>query len=243
MTLLPVAESQLLLLGLVGSHAYGLANENSDEDRLGVYWADTVQFHGLNPPVGCKDTIVQHEPNDVTVHEALKFARLCLNGNPTVTELLWLNEYEVISPLGENLIAIAEAFLSAQRVRDSYFGYAIQQFKRLEETGQFQSKMRARAAKHGRHLLRLLHQGFELYSTGRLTIKVADPQWYIDNGNKIAEDKNHAKQFLDAAQEKFNSVTSALPEKPNEEVVESWLLKVRAAHYKDLLKPLVVAND
>lgn len=220
----------VLLSGVVGSTAYGLAGPGSDIDRLGIFAAPTVEFHGLHPPVLKRATVVQHDP-DFTLHEAGKFAALCLNGNPTLTELLWLDEYEVNSEFGYELIAIRTAFLSQRGVRDSYFGYAKAQFKRLEETGQFQSKQRSRAAKHARHMLRLLDQGQELYATGKLTMKLANPAWYINHGNLIAEDKDHALRFLAEAQEKFDATTSPLPEHPDEAAVEKWLQWVRAEHY------------
>lgn len=222
-----------LLSGVVGSTAYGLAGPNSDVDRLGIYAVPTIQLHGLHPPGPKTSTIVQHDP-DVTMHEVGKFAGLSLKGNPTLIELLWLDEYETVSDLGEELISIREAFLSARGVRDSYYGYALAQFKRLEETSQFQSKQRARAAKHARHMLRLLDQGLELYETGKLTIKLADPAWYIEQGNIVAATPNHATALLAAAQKRFDSITSVLPEEPDEATVERWLQRVRARFYPQL---------
>ncbi|WP_428964137.1 DNA polymerase beta superfamily protein [Micromonospora fluostatini] len=191
----------LLLCGIVGSTAYGLAGTDSDVDRLGVYAAPTVAFHGLTPPTGREASIVRHDP-DVTYHEAAKAATLLLAGNPTVTEILWLPDdlYEVRSPLGAEMIDIRAAFLSASRVRDAYFGYATAQLKRLVTTGRFQSKMRRRQAKHGRHLLRLLDQGFALYATGTLPIRVADPRRYLDFGEAVATDPEAARPALAAAE-------------------------------------------
>lgn len=221
----------ILLSGVVGSTAYGLAGPESDVDRLGVYAAPTVAFHGLHPPLGKAATVVEHEPGDATFHEAGKLAALLSRGNPTVTELLWLDAYEVETELGRELVGIRSAFLSAKRIRDAYFGYATAQFRRLLDTGQFQSKMRKRASKHGRHLLRLLNQGLELYSTGHLTIRVTDPDWYITNGELIADNPEHARRFLHEAETKFDAATSPLPERPDEATVERWLLRVRAAFY------------
>jgi uncharacterized protein len=223
----------VLLKGIVGSTAYGLAGPGSDIDRLGVFAAPTVSFHGLDLPINKKATEVGHDP-DITMHEARKMAMLCLGGNPTVTEIMWLPDdlYEVRAPLGDELIGIRSAFASAKRVRDAYFGYATSQLHRLVETGQFQSKMRARSAKHGRHLLRLLDQGFEYYATGRLTIRVEDPQRYITFGEQVAADPERAKPALVEAEEKFDSVRSPLPDEPDVRVVEDWLLRVRAAYYE-----------
>lgn len=221
---------KMLLSGIVGSTAYGLAGPDSDVDRLGVYAAPTIDLHGLHPPLDKQATVVLHEPGDATYHEALKFANLCLGGNPTLTELLFLDSYEVETELGRELVAIRSAFLSAPRVRDAYYGYATAQFKRLLATGQFASKQRARVAKHARHMLRLLDQGLELYTTGHLTIRVADPQRCLEFGERVAEDPEAAGPALAEAEAKFNAARSPLPDKPNTGPVEKWLHRVRAAH-------------
>lgn len=220
---------KILLSGIVGSTAYGLANEHSDIDRLGVYAEPTERFHGLHPPIDKAATKVSHNP-DRTLHEARKLAMLCLGSNPTVTELMWLDSYETRTDLGDQLIAIRTAFSCAKRVRDAYFGYATSQFHRLLDTGQFQSKMRARSSKHGRHLLRLLDQGFEYYSTGQLTIQVADPARYVEFGERVAVDPEAARPALAQAEAKFDAAHSPLPSEPDEAAVERWLLDVRQAH-------------
>ena len=226
-----MAVTNVLLSGVVGSTAYGLAREGSDVDRLGVFAAPTTAFHGLHLPIDRNATESTHDP-DITMHEARKMAMLCLGSNPTVTEIMWLpcDLYDVRHPLGDELIGIRYAFASAKRVRDAYFGYATSQFRRLLDTGQFQSKMRSRSSKHGRHLLRLLDQGFEYYATGRLTIRVTDPQRYFDFGEAVAADPERARPALTEAEERFDSVRSPLPDEPDERAVQDWLLRVRAAY-------------
>ena len=76
----------VLLSGVVGSTAYGLDTPDSDTDRLGIFAAPTVAFHGLHKP---QESHVTTSP-DATFHEAAKWVRLALGGNPTVTELVWL---------------------------------------------------------------------------------------------------------------------------------------------------------
>lgn len=87
----------ILLSGVVGSTAYGLAGPDSDVDRLGIFAVPTLSLLGLTPP---EESHVTSKP-DTTLHEAGKAARLMLAGNPTVTELLWLPDdlYEVRTPL------------------------------------------------------------------------------------------------------------------------------------------------
>ncbi len=221
-----------LLGGVVGSTAYGLARPDSDRDRLGIYAASFGDLASLRPPLGRRDASqVQKEP-DITQHEALKYCQLALDCNPTVLELMWLDEYEVHTDLGNELLDVRRAFLSQRAVRNAYLGYATQQFSRLNVRGDgsFSSDLRKRTAKHARHLLRLLHQGLELYSTGRLTLKLVDPQRYHDFGTAVAGgDLELARREMRAAEELFDRkrATSPLPEHPDREVVARWLYRVR----------------
>ncbi|MEH0820296.1 MULTISPECIES: nucleotidyltransferase domain-containing protein [unclassified Micromonospora] len=218
----------LLLSGIVGSVAYGLAGPGSDTDRIGVFAAPTVAFHGLHPP---RESVVTTDP-DVTLHEAGKYAKLALSGNPTATELMWLPEecYETRTEFGERLIAIRSAFLSAPRVRDAYLGYATQQFRKLT-TRDSSVGGRLRSAKHARHLARLLHQGRVLYATGVLEIRLAAPEWFRAFGERVAGGAlDEAEALVAAAQRDFDTIRTPLPERPDEATVEGWLLDVRAAH-------------
>jgi uncharacterized protein len=226
-----VTVPHILLSGIVGSTAYGLAHEGSDVDRLGVFAAPTERLHGLHRP---KESHVTTAP-DRTLHEAAKWCRLALSGNPTAMELVWLPAglYEARTPLGDELIGIRMSFLSAQRVRDAYLGYATQQFRRLEARGDgsFSADTRGRTAKHARHLKRLCHQGLELYATGVLTIRVENPQEYHDFGDRVAEDASVAQPLLRYYENAFDETRSALPDRPDEAAAESWLRSVRAHFY------------
>lgn len=226
--------ANVLLAGIVGSTAYGLAGPGSDIDRLGVYAAPTIAFHGLHPPTGRAATTVTTKP-DVTVHEAAKFASLALNVNPTITEILWLPDelYETRTALGDQLISIRAAFVSARRVRSAFLGYAESQFRRLEERGDgsFSADTRKRTAKHARHLARLVHQGLQLYRTARLDVRLDDPQWYRDFGERVAAgDLDKARRVLADAEADFAAARTPLPDEPDRARVEEWLHDVRAAH-------------
>ncbi|MFF7446455.1 MULTISPECIES: DNA polymerase beta superfamily protein [unclassified Streptomyces] len=221
----------VLLSGIVGSTAYGLAHAGSDVDRLGMFAAPTNSLHGLHGP---KESHVTTAP-DRTLHEAAKWCRLALGGNPTAMELVWLPAelYEVRTPLGDELIALRTSFLSAKKIRDAYLGYATQQFRRLENRGDgsFSADTRKRTAKHARHLKRLCHQGLELYATGNLTIRVENPDEYREFGERVADDASVARPLLAFYEKGFDETRTALPERPDEPAVEAWLHRVRAHFY------------
>jgi predicted nucleotidyltransferase len=221
---------KILLSGVVGSTAYGLARPGSDIDRLGVFAARTEAFLGLANP---QESIVETNP-DITMHEARKYCQLALKCNPTVMELLWLDEYETTTPLGEALIGIREAFLSAAYVRNAYLGYATQQFKKLESRadGTFGPDLAKRTAKHARHMNRLLIQGLELWRTGRLSIRLQHPDIVMSFGSMVAMGNiAHAKELLGKYEYVFDNAPCVLPEKPDTEKVEDWLQTVRATFY------------
>ncbi|GGN12379.1 hypothetical protein FHR83_003582 [Actinoplanes campanulatus] len=228
-----IEPANILLSGIVGSTAYGLAGPGSDIDRLGMFAAPTTAFHGLAFP---DDSVVSKKP-DATFHEARRYANLALAGNPTVSELMWLPEhlYETRHPLGDDLIAIRAAFLSAKRVRDSYLGYATQQFKRLEARGDgsFSADTRKRTAKHARHLARLVQAGTGLYSTGQLQLRVDDPTWIHEFGERVAAgDVDLARKMLADGEAEFDSAHTPLPIEPDRTAVESWLRRVRAHFFE-----------
>jgi predicted nucleotidyltransferase len=81
--------TNVLLSGVVGSVAYGLATPDSDLDILGIFAVPTAQLHGLRQP---QQTYTATGP-DYTYHEVTKAVRLMMGGNPTVLELLYLDNY------------------------------------------------------------------------------------------------------------------------------------------------------
>lgn len=218
----------IILQAVCGSHAYGMATPDSDIDRKGVYVAPTINLTLLNPPA---ETCVHTDP-DLEFHEVGKFIRLALKCNPTVTEQLWLDEYETLTFDGVLLVGIRDAFLSKGRVAGAFGGYAMDQVKRLQRRGgTFSSDTRKRTAKHARHIFRLLLQGKQLLDTGRLQVRVDDPERLMELG-KLDTDaivslfEEEYKNFL-AAEE-----TSTLPEYPNRDLVNDVLREIRRNHIR-----------
>jgi hypothetical protein len=223
----------ILLSGIVGSTAYGLAGPDSDVDRLGMYADETIDLVGLHTPEATK---TRTKP-DVTWHEVAKYCRLVLSCNPTASDLLWLPDdlYEVRTPLGDDLREIRSAFLSRDRVRNAYLGYATQQCRKLIGRTQrpTDDAMRRRIAKNARHLMRLSEQGLALYSTGVLTVRLADPERVRVFGERVASgDVDAARLLMAGIEAQFASVRPAVPEHPDEAAVVAWLRRVRLAYWR-----------
>lgn len=224
-----VAPTNSILLGVVGSKAYGLDHEGSDTDYLGIFAHNTEQLFDFSPPV---ETLTGKDP-DYTFHEAAKFCRLAFQANPTVNELLWLHSYEHITLLGSHLLDIRQAFLSEKAVMNAYVGYADQQFKKLKSRadGKFDSDTANRTLKHAMHLIRLLEQGEQLYTTGELEVHVKHP----DTLRELAQDfvENPIEASIEIAETKalMLKAGSPLPSKPDADTARKWLRRVRHAYY------------
>ncbi len=215
--------SSLLLSGVVGSHAYGLNREGSDIDRLGVFVAPTLEVAGLDWSSSKETRHGTSDEVDYTYHEIGKAFRLMLSCNPTLLEVLYLEQYETLTQFGRMLITNRAAFLSEKAVRNAYGGYARAQARKLETRGDFG----VRTAKHGRHLLRLCRQGRQLLTTGSLSLRVDSPEefWAFD-------DMSTGEMLAVYAQEDafLMGCESLLPVEPDREAVRYLLRTVRAAY-------------
>lgn len=231
--------SNVLLRGVVGSTAYGLAGPDSDIDRLGIYAAPMATVLGLNGSGDLidgsqtvDDSLVQHEP-DLTLHEVGKYVRLALSANPTILELLWLPEYEIETAVGHLLVVNRSIFLS-DRVKARYGGYAKAQALRLLRNHQegkkgFSSDVRNRTAKHGRHCRRLLIQGAGILMTGEVTVKLDETQQTIvrQAGERAASNPEAFSEEMLRSIDLFYAIESTLPEKPNVAKADAILQTIR----------------
>lgn len=131
-------ELNSILIGLVGSHAYGLSTESSDLDYRGIFIAPKEYQLGCTT-VEQKNKgweapgIIPELDNgqDVCIYELKKIIELLLNNNPNSLELLYLDNYLLLNDAGKELIENRELFLS-KKVKYSYSGYAYSQIKKVE---------------------------------------------------------------------------------------------------------------
>lgn len=152
--------SHLILKGKTGSHAHGTATADSDDDYRGIVIAPKSFYLGL-------DHFEQYEQSDpdIVYYDIQKFVQLALKANPSILELLFLDEYELITPYAEKLIAIRDQFLS-MRCAKTYIGYAVSQLHKLKIKLNPASRTEKRMAlvekygydtKFAAHLVRLLN--------------------------------------------------------------------------------------
>lgn len=207
----------VLLQGVVGSHAYGLDTPTSDTDRRGVFLAPSMEFFGLDEPALTADNPYADE----VLYELGRFAQLALRGNPVILELLYLPEYEIRTPLGDELIEMRWAFLGADRIRAAWLGAARGMLGDVRKGG-------GRTAKSARHLCRLLQTGIRFWQTGLLQPQLEQPDQVRAFGDRVAGgDIVAAAALLEDYERRFAQTPTVLPPAADRARVDAWLKRVR----------------
>ena len=119
--------SNIILLTLGGSFAYGTNVESSDLDLRGCALNTKIQ-------ILTNENFEQfaNEQTDTTIYSFNKLISLLINVNPNTIEMLGClpEHYFYLSPIGQELLDHAHMFLSKKAVY-SFGGYANQQMRRM----------------------------------------------------------------------------------------------------------------
>lgn len=206
---------------IVGSRAYGLDHAESDTDRRGIYLppADVHwSMFGVPEQLENKDT-------EECYWELQKFLVLALKANPNILECLYSPLIETITPLAQELLGMREIFLS-KLVYQTYNGYVMSQFKKLEQDIRARGELKW---KHAMHLIRLLLSGVTLLREGFVPVRVEehrDELLAIRRGEMSWGEVNARRLRL---HKEFDAAlaTTKLPERPDYERANTFLLRAR----------------
>ena len=206
---------------VVGSKAFGLDDENSDTDLRGIYLPPARLHWSL---YGVPEQL-ENKENEEVYWEMQKFLILALKANPNVLECLNTPLVEYANEIAEELLSIKRIFFS-KLIYQTYNGYVMSQFKKLEQDFRSRGELRW---KHAMHLIRLLLQGIEILATGELNVKVEkhrDRLLSIKNGEIDWVDLN--EWCVDLHKDFDNTYTKTrLPERPDYEKANEFLIKAR----------------
>lgn len=225
---IPVVEAQelekyVIYRCVVGSKAFGLDDENSDTDYRGIYLPPADIHWSL---YGIPEQLEDKE-NEECFWELQKFLVLALKANPNILECLHTPMVEYANEIAGELLSMRTVFLS-KLVYQTYNGYVMSQFKKLEQD------LRARGEikwKHAMHLIRLLLQGIDILRHGELRVSVGmerEALLEIKQGKTDWDEVNlwrldlH-KQFAGALER------TVLPDRPDYEKANEFLIKARRA--------------
>lgn len=212
---------------IVGSRAFGLESEESDTDRRGIYLPPAEMQWSL---YGAPEQL-ENEATQECYWELRKFLILALKANPNILECLYTPLVEMATPIAQELLAIRECFLS-KLVYQTYNGYVMSQFKKLEQD------LRATGAirwKHAMHLIRLLISGVTVLKEGYVPVKVAEHRELllaIKRGEVEWDEVNRLRLGLHKDFDLAFANTS-LPERPDYESANAYLIKARRSMVSD----------
>jgi hypothetical protein len=206
---------------VVGSRAYGLDDDESDTDRRGVYIAPAeLQWSLFGAPEQFEDNATQS-----CYWEMQKFLIMALKANPNILECLYSPMVEKVTPLGEELLALRQSFLS-QMIFQTFNGYAVSQFKKMEQDLRNRGEVRC---KHSMHLLRLLITGAATLREGRVLVEVGanrERLLAVKRGEFTWAQVDAWRKELHQDFERALAETK-LPERPDYEAANGFLIKAR----------------
>lgn len=238
-----IAEAGTILRCVVGSSVHGLSiAEQDDRDEMGICVEPPEYVIGLRQ---FDQYIYRTQPEgrrsgpgdlDLVVYSARKWMRLALNGNPTVLLPLFVPESEIvaITDLGRELRDLAPAIISRQAGK-RFAGYLDAQRRSLlsrDGKGRDVTRPELIAAygfdtKFCGHMVRLGLQGVELLETGHISLPVPEPHrtWI----RELRVGQHTMQEALELAEEceqriKGLLVTSHLPEHPDRDKADRWLV-------------------
>ena len=206
---------------IVGSRAYGLDTDESDTDYRGIYLAPAeLQWSLFGAPEQFEDNATQS-----CYWELQKFLTMALKANPNILECLYSPLVEKVTDLGAELIAVRQHFLS-QMIFQTFNGYAMSQFKKIEQDRRNHGEVRW---KHAMHLLRLLLTGAATLRESRVPVRVEahrDRLLAVKRGEIPSPDVDAWRKELHHDFERALAETK-LPERPDYEVANRFLVRAR----------------
>jgi len=206
---------------VVGSQAYGLHRDDSDIDRRGIYLPPSdLQWSLYGVPEQLED-----QPSQECFWELQKFLSLALKANPNILECLYTPLVEHTSEIADTILSQRHIFLS-KLVYQTYNGYVMSQFKKLEQdlrsTGDIKWK-------HAMHLIRLLLQGISVLQQSHVPVLVSEHRndlLAIRDGSRSWAEVNSWRLNLHRQFDEAFATTS-LPDEPNYTEANRLLLWAR----------------
>ena len=212
---------------VLGSHAYGLANEQSDVDRRGIYLPPAELHWSL---FGVPEQL-ENKQTDEVYWEMRKFVTLALKANPNILECLYTPVVEMTTPVADELLAMRSSFLS-KLLYTTYNGYVMSQFKRLEQDIRTTGSIKW---KHAMHLIRLLISGITGLREGNIPVRVDEHRDRLLEIKRAELAWPEVNEWRLALHKEFDRAleSTSLPDRPDYEKANAFLVRAR----RSMMKP------
>jgi hypothetical protein len=226
-------EDHVIYRCIVGSRAYGLETDASDTDLRGIYLAPAaLQWSLYGTPEQFEDNEKQ-----TCYWELQKFLIMALKANPNILECLYSPLVDKVTPIGQQLLALRDRFLS-QMIFQTFNGYALSQFKKIEQDLRNHGGVRW---KHAMHLLRLLMTGAATLREGHVPVHVGDQREHllaVKRGELSWEKVDAWRQQLHRDFEQALAETK-LPERPDYEAANALLVEARSKKSQGVVQRMI----
>jgi len=239
-TNVPWSKGKVILMAYAGSIAYGTNTPTSDIDLRGILIPPQDFYYGLDSFESYHSPEGDRTEDDVVVYSIKKYANLALQNNPNVLEMLFTNpkHYTILNRFGRELCRARYNFLS-KKTFNTFSGYALAQLHRMTQNegkpthGQGnpeRQKIREQFGydtKAAMHLVRLMRMGLEILRDGNLIVHRPDAEELLDikRGKYTLQEivEEHDRLY---EQMKYWKEASDLPEKPNRDKVNSFIIEL-----------------
>ncbi len=206
---------------VVGSRAFGLDTDASDVDRRGIYLPPADLQWAL---YGVPEQLENDETQEV-YWELAKFLKLALKANPGILECLYTPIVEHATDLARELIEMRAIFLS-KLVYQTYNGYVLSHFKRMEQDVRTSGAIRW---KHPMHLIRMLLSGIAILREGHVPVHVGEHRERLLAIRRGLLSWDEIDEWRLALHREFDEAfrSTSLPERPDFERANEFLIRAR----------------
>lgn len=242
---LKIAEDNLVLKILSGSHLYSTATENSDRDYVGIFIPPKDYILGLHT---CElvtsntnnDGRNSSEDTDCTYYSLPKFFQLAMKNNPNTIELFFVPPENIVfsDEYGKAILKNARHFIS-KKCKNTFGGHAHSQKQKLLTKNPIGSRL-AYIEKFGfdvkfaSHLIRLLQEGIELLDDHKITFPLGVAEYCKDiklgkiSLEHILSTANLMEQILN---DSYN--TSDLQDEPDFDEINELQISLIESYWRD----------
>ena len=251
---------------IMGSMAYGVSNDSSDMDIYGfcipprdyIFPHMRGEISGFSTPGPQFDHYQEHHIQDVggkgreydlAIYSIVKYFRLCMENNPNMIDSLFVPQRCILhsTSVGDMLRENRKIFLH-KGAWHKFKGYAFAQMRKLK-TKKPQGKRKEMLDEYGfdvkfaYHVVRLLDEVEQILTEQDIDLERNREQLKsIRRGDWTADE---IEQYFSTKEKELENLYTncKLPAKPDEDKVQSLLLKCLEQHYGDLSNCVVDQDE
>lgn len=244
---------------IMGSIAYGVSNDHSDEDIYGfcippkhiVFPHHAGVVYGFDDNYEKFDQYQQHHVSDknarkeydFTIFNIVKYFKLCAGANPNMIDSIYTPRRCVLhtTQIGEMVREKRHIFLS-KKAWHTYKGYSFSQMHKMNiKNPQKDSKRYESIMKHGYdlkfayHVVRLLNQVEQIMTEGDLDLQRNREQ--LKSIRRGEWEKEQITKYFESKEKELESLynkCTVIPDRPDMPAIKQLLIDCLEQHYGSL---------